>query len=92
MVLILEQWASRSKCTTTGGRPPDGDRHQVQHPGQRADWTQVLKYVVWNVATPSARPATFMPKPIAGDNGSGMHVHQSVWRTANLFAGDGYAG
>ena len=60
---------------------------------QRADWTQVLKYVVWNVAHTYGKTATFMPKPIVGDNGSGMHVHQSVWKDGkNLFAGDGYAG
>jgi hypothetical protein len=53
----------------------------------------VLKYVVWNVANAYGKTATFMPKPYAGDNGSGMHVHQSVWKDGkNLFAGDGYAG
>ena len=60
---------------------------------QRADWTQVLKYVVQNVANAYGKTATFMPKPIVGDNGSGMHVHQSIWKDGkNLFAGDGYAG
>ncbi|HEX7635340.1 MAG TPA: type I glutamate--ammonia ligase [Noviherbaspirillum sp.] len=60
---------------------------------QRADWTQNLKYVIWNVAHTYGKTATFMPKPIVGDNGSGMHVHQSVWKDGqNLFAGDGYAG
>jgi len=60
---------------------------------QRADWTQNLKYVVWNVAHSYGKTATFMPKPIVGDNGSGMHVHQSVWKNGqNLFAGDGYSG
>jgi glutamine synthetase type I len=60
---------------------------------QRADWTQNLKYVVWNVAHTYGKTATFMPKPIVGDNGSGMHVHQSVWKGGkNLFAGDGYSG
>jgi len=60
---------------------------------QRADWTQILKYVVFNVAHAYGKTATFMPKPVVGDNGSGMHIHQSIWKNGeNLFAGDGYAG
>jgi glutamine synthetase len=60
---------------------------------ERADWTQRLKYVVWNVAESFGKTATFMPKPYHGDNGSGMHVHQSIWKDGrNLFAGNGYAG
>ncbi len=60
---------------------------------QRADWTQILKYVVQNVAHSYGKTATFMPKPIVGDNGSGMHVHQSIWKNGeNLFAGNGYGG
>ncbi|MGZ5073126.1 MAG: type I glutamate--ammonia ligase [Usitatibacter sp.] len=79
--------------------------HEVAAPGQnaigtkfnslvkRADWLQILKYTVLNVARSYGKTATFMPKPVVGDNGSGMHVHQSVWKGGNnLFAGDGYAG
>jgi 3-(hydroxyamino)phenol mutase len=79
--------------------------HEVAAPGQceigtkfstlvkRADWLQILKYTVWNVAASYGKTATFMPKPVVGDNGSGMHVHQSVWKEGNnLFAGNGYAG
>ncbi|MBU0654795.1 MAG: glutamate--ammonia ligase [Gammaproteobacteria bacterium] len=60
---------------------------------QRADWVQTQKYVTHNVAHQYGKTVTFMPKPIVGDNGSGMHVHMSLAKDGtNLFAGDGYAG
>ncbi len=95
MCLLLEQM----------GVPVEVHHHEVAGAGQceigtkfstlvqRADWTQILKYVVQNVAHSYGKTATFMPKPMVGDNGSGMHVHQSVWKDGkNLFAGNGYAG
>ena len=57
-----------------------------------ADQVQIYKYVVHQVAHTYGKTATFMPKPVAEDNGSGMHVHQSIWKDGNpLFAGSGYA-
>ncbi len=58
-----------------------------------ADNMMLYKYVVKNVAYQYGKSVTFMPKPIFGDNGSGMHCHQSIWKDGKpLFAGDGYAG
>ena len=58
-----------------------------------ADMLQWYKYLVRNVARKHGKTATFMPKPIFGDNGSGMHCHQSIWKGEKpLFAGDGYGG
>ena len=85
------------------GLEPEKHHHEVapsQHElGMRfstltkmADKMQLYKYVVHNVAAAYGKTATFMPKPIWNDNGTGMHVHQSLWGNGqNLFAGDGYA-
>ena len=57
-----------------------------------ADGMQIYKYVVHMVAHQYGKTATFMPKPVAGDNGSGMHTHQSIWKDGKpMFAGSGYA-
>ena len=86
------------------GVPVEVHHHEVAGSGQneigtkfsslteRADWTQILKYVVMNTAHHYGKTATFMPKPVLNDNGTGMHVHQSIWKNGkNLFAGKKYA-
>ena len=87
------------------GIPIEAHHHEVATGGQAeidmrfttltrmADNLMTYKYVVKNVARRRGLTATFMPKPLFGDNGSGMHVHQSLWRGEKpLFAGEGYAG
>jgi len=60
---------------------------------QMADKLMWFKYVIKNVGRQHGKTVTFMPKPLFGDNGSGMHCHQSLWKDGeNLFAGDGYGG
>ena len=60
---------------------------------RKADELQILKYVVLNVSHAYGKTATFMPKPLVGDNGNGMHVHQSLGKGGkNIFAGDKYGG
>ncbi len=71
-------------------------QHELGHVFQTlvkgADQMQIYKYVVSMVANQYGKTATFMPKPIKGDNGSGMHTHQSIWKADKpLFAGSGYA-
>ena len=95
MVMLMEQM----------GVPVEVHHHEVAGAGQceigtkfaplvqRADWLQRMKYVIHNVAHAYGKTATFMPKPLVGDNGSGMHVHMSIWKDGtNLFNGDKYAG
>ncbi len=95
MVLVMEKL----------GIAVEAHHHEVATAGQceidmrfntlltMADQLMLYKYVVKNVAKRHGLAATFMPKPLFEDNGSGMHTHQSIWKDGNpLFAGDGYAG
>ena len=86
------------------GLPMDKHHHEVaaaQHElgltfgklVETCDRVQIYKYVVQQVANAYGKTATFMPKPIKDDNGSGMHTHMSIWKDGdNTFSGDGYAG
>ncbi|OGQ06251.1 MAG: type I glutamate--ammonia ligase [Deltaproteobacteria bacterium RIFCSPLOWO2_01_FULL_45_74] len=95
MVLTMEKIGIHVEC----------QHHEVATAGQAeidmrfdsltkmADKLMWFKYIVKNVAKKHNKTATFMPKPLFNDNGSGMHTHMSIWKNnTNLFAGDGYGG
>ena len=96
MVLLLEEL----------GVPVEAQHHEVGGPGQAeidihyntllktADNVMLYKYVVKNTARRYGKTVTFMPKPVFGENGSGMHVHQSLWKGEKplFYDGEGYAG
>jgi len=95
MMLLLEQIGvsierQHHEVATAGQAEIDMRFSPLVH---MADQVLKYKYVIKNVATKYGKTATFMPKPLFGDNGSGMHVHVSLWKKGKpLFAGDGYAG
>ena len=96
MALLLEEL----------GVPVEAQHHEVGAPGQAeidmryntllktADNVMLYKYVTKNTARKHGKTVTFMPKPVFGDNGSGMHVHQSLWKDEHplFYDGEGYAG
>ncbi len=95
MVLILEEMGIRVEAqhheVATGGQAEIDMRFAPLT--KMADSLMTYKYVVRNVARKHGKPVTVMPQPLFGDNGSGMHTHQSLWKGgAPLFAGHGYAG
>jgi len=94
MCKALEDMGLKVECITTRWRPPGRARSaSAPRPRQEGDEVQILKYCVHNVAHLHGKTATFMPKPLVGDNGSGMHVHQSLQKAGTaLFAGDKYGG
>ncbi|QEQ00953.1 type I glutamate--ammonia ligase [Thermosynechococcus sp. CL-1] len=98
--LRTEMLLTMAKC----GVPIEKHHHEVATGGQcelgfrfgtliqAADWLMTYKYCVKNVARKHGKVATFMPKPVFNDNGSGMHTHQSIWKDGQpLFWGEGYA-
>ncbi|MCG6553652.1 MAG: type I glutamate--ammonia ligase [Candidatus Magnetominusculus sp. LBB02] len=99
--LRTEMVVTLQKC----GIEVEAQHHEVATAGQAeidmrfsplvkmADWLMIFKYVIKNVAYKNGKSVTFMPKPLFGDNGSGMHVHQSLWKGDKpLFPGKKYAG
>jgi len=95
MVLIMEQLGIKVEKhhheVSTGGQAEIDFRFDTLV--KTADNMMLYKYVIRNVARRHGKTATFMPKPLFGDNGSGMHTHQSLWKSGKpLFAGKEYAG
>ncbi|HPX61254.1 MAG TPA: type I glutamate--ammonia ligase [Deltaproteobacteria bacterium] len=95
MVMELQKVGIRVECqhheVATGGQAEIDMRFSTLV--DIADQLQWFKYVIKNVAARNGKTVTFMPKPLFGDNGSGMHCHQSIWKDGiNLFSGDKYGG
>ncbi len=95
MCLVLEEMGVETEVhhheVATAGQCEIGTRFDTLV--KRADANQTMKYVIHNVGHNYGKTVTFMPKPLVGDNGSGMHVHQSLSKGGvNLFAGDLYGG
>ncbi|MEJ7607229.1 MAG: type I glutamate--ammonia ligase [Bryobacteraceae bacterium] len=95
MVEVMIQCGLDIEChhheVATGGQCEIDQRFDTMV--KSADNMMLYKYIVRNVAYQYGKTVTFMPKPLFGDNGSGMHCHQSLWKSGTpLFAGDGYAG
>jgi len=95
MVMVMEDFGIEIECqhheVATGGQAEIDMKYDTLT--QTADNLMLYKYVVKNIAHKYNKTATFMPKPLYDDNGSGMHTHQSLWKNGKpLFAGDGYGG
>ena len=95
MVIIMQQCGIHVEAqhheVATGGQGEIDMRFAPMV--EQGDKVMLFKYIVKNVARKHGLTATFMPKPLFGDNGTGMHVHQSIWKDGKpLFAGNGYAG
>jgi len=95
MCLVMEEVGIEVECqhhevASAGQAEIDMKFTTLLKMGDQLKW---YKYIVKNVARRWNKTATFMPKPVMGDNGTGMHVHQSIWKDGKpLFAGDGYGG